>query len=158
MKCALVAVGHRLPAWVAAGYEEYARRMPRETPLRLTELKPELRSDDSPGAVRRVLELEAKRIRAAVPEGSVLVALDERGREFTSRELADRLRDWRMAGRDLAFVIGGADGLEPALKAQAGLLWSLSRLTLPHGLARVLVAEQLYRAASILQGHPYHRE
>ena len=158
MKCALVAVGHRMPAWVAAGYDEYARRMPRESPLKLTELKPELRNDDSPGAVRRVLEAEAKRIRAAVPEGSVLVALDERGHEFTSLELADRLRDWRMGGRDVAFVIGGADGLEPEFKRGAHLLWSLSRLTLPHGLARVLVAEQLYRAASIVQGHPYHRE
>jgi 23S rRNA (pseudouridine1915-N3)-methyltransferase len=158
MKCALVAVGHRMPGWVTAGYDEYARRMPRETPLKLTELKPELRNDDSPGAIRRVLEAEAKRIRSAVPEGSLLVALDERGREFTSLELAERLRAWRMEGRDVAFVIGGADGLEPKLKSEAAFVWSLSRLTLPHGLARVFVAEQLYRAASIVQGHPYHRE
>lgn len=158
MKCALLAVGHRMPSWIAAGYEEYARRMPRETPLKLTEIRPEARTDDSPGAIRRVLELEAKRIRSAFPPGSLFVALDERGTEFSSQELAERLRRWRMDGRDITFVVGGADGLEPQLKAEAGLLWSLSRLTLPHGLVRVFLAEQLYRAASIVQGHPYHRE
>ncbi len=157
MKCTIVAVGHRMPAWIAAGYEEYARRMPREMPLRLAELKPEARSDETPGAIRRVLEAEAKRIRAALPGGCTCIALDERGTQFSSEELADRVRRWRMDGRDLAFVIGGADGLESAFKSEAAQLWSLSRLTLPHGLARVVLAEQLYRAATIVQGHPYHR-
>lgn len=157
MKCTIVAVGHRMPAWIGAGFDEYARRMPREMPVRLTEIKPETRSDDSPGAVRRVLEAEGKRIRAALPAQSLCVVLDERGTQLASRELADRLLDWRMSGRDLAFVIGGADGLDAQVKAGAGLLWSLSRLTLPHGLVRVVLAEQLYRAATIVQGHPYHR-
>lgn len=157
MKCILLAVGHRMPAWIAAGYDEYARRMPREMPLRLSEIKPEARNDDSPGAIRRVLEAEAKRIRAALPPTCTLIALDERGTEHTTQELADRVRAWRMEGRDIAFVIGGADGLEPQLKSEAAHLWALSRLTLPHGLVRVVLAEQLYRAASILQGHPYHR-
>lgn len=157
MKCLVIAVGHRMPAWISAGYEEYARRMPREMVLRLTEIKPEARTDDTPGGIRRVLETEAKRIRAAVPAGSELIALDERGQQYTSQELADRMREWRMDGRDVAFVIGGADGLEARLKSEAAQLWALSRLTLPHGLARVLLAEQLYRAASIVQGHPYHR-
>jgi len=157
MKCLIVAVGHRMPAWIAAGYEEYARRMPREMQLHLTEIKPEPRTDDTPGAVRRVMELEAKRIRAALPHGCAVIALDERGQQHTSNELADRMRAWRMDGRDVAFVIGGADGLEPRLKSDADQLWGLSRLTLPHGLVRVVLAEQLYRAASIVQGHPYHR-
>ena len=157
MKCLVIAVGHRMPAWISAGYEEYARRMPREMVLRLTEIKPEARTDDTPGGIRRALETEAKRIRAAVPAGSELIALDERGQQYTSQELADRMREWRMDGRDVAFVIGGADGLEARLKSEAAQLWALSRLTLPHGLARVLLAEQLYRAASIVQGHPYHR-
>jgi len=157
MKCLVIAVGHRMPAWIAAGYEEYARRMPREMALRLTEIKPEARTDDTPGGIRRALETEAKRIRAAVPAGSELIALDECGQQYTSQELADRMREWRMDGRDVAFVIGGADGLEARLKSEAAQVWALSRLTLPHGLARVLLAEQLYRAASIVQGHPYHR-
>ncbi|MGE5525513.1 MAG: 23S rRNA (pseudouridine(1915)-N(3))-methyltransferase RlmH [Rhodospirillaceae bacterium] len=157
MKLVIVAVGHRMPAWVASGYEEYARRMPRETTVRLVEIKPEARTDDSPGAIRRVLQAEAKRIRSALPPGSTLVALDERGQQYTSHELADSMRAWRMDGRDVAFVIGGADGLAPELKSEAAQLLSLSRLTLPHGLVRVILAEQLYRAASIVQGHPYHR-
>ncbi|HWI14013.1 MAG TPA: 23S rRNA (pseudouridine(1915)-N(3))-methyltransferase RlmH [Burkholderiales bacterium] len=157
MKCLVIAVGHRMPGWIAAGYEEYARRMPREMALKLTEIKPETRTDDTPGAIRRVLETEAKRIRAAVPAGSALIALDERGQQYTSQALADRMRGWRMNGKDVAFVIGGADGLDAGLKSEAVQLWALSRLTLPHGLVRVLLAEQLYRAASIVQGHPYHR-
>ena len=157
MKCLVVAVGHRMPAWVAAGYEDYVRRMPREMALRLAEIKPEPRNDVAPATIRRVLEAEAKRIRAAVPQGAVTIALDERGTQLSSQELADRLRTWRMNGSDPAFVIGGADGLDPALKAEADTLWSLSRLTLPHALVRVLLAEQLYRAATIVQGHPYHR-
>lgn len=157
MKCTIVAVGHRMPAWIAAGYEEYARRMPREMPLKLVEVRPEARSDDTPGAIRRVLEAEAKRIRAAVPGGALLVGLDERGTQCSSAQLADRVRAWRMDGRDVAFLIGGADGIDAQLKSEVAQLWSLSKLTLPHGLVRVLLAEQLYRAATIVQGHPYHR-
>lgn len=157
MKCAIVAVGHRMPAWIAAGVDEYTRRMPREMTVRLTEIKPEARGADSPAATRRVLAAEAKRIRAAVPPQSLCVALDERGVQLTSSELADRLRNWRMSGRDLAFVIGGADGLDAQMKADSALLWSLSPLTLPHGLVRIVLAEQLYRAATLVQGHPYHR-
>ena len=132
-------------------------RRSREMPLRLAEIKPEARTDDTPGAIRRLLEAEAKRIRAALPEGCTAIALDEHGVQYSSQELADRVRAWRMDGRDVAFLIGGADGLETRLKSEATQLWSLSRLTLPHGLVRVVLAEQLYRAASIVQGHPYHR-
>lgn len=160
LKLTLIAVGHRMPAWVDSAFGDYARRLPREAPLALVEVKSEPRSVAIRGAaaLARVNAAEAKRISAAFPKGCVKVALDERGREWTTRELAERLTGWQMEGRDVAFVIGGADGLAPALKREADCLWSLSQLTLPHGLARVIVAEQLYRAFSILKNHPYHRE
>ena len=145
-----------MPAWVDAGFEEYARRMPRTLPVRLIEIKAEPRGDGIP--VDRLTEAEGKRVSAAVPSGAFRVVLDERGRACTTRELASRISGWQMEGREVAFVIGGADGTSAALRAQAGWLWSLSPLTLPHGLVRVIVAEQLYRAASILSNHPYHRE
>lgn len=157
MKLSVLAVGHRMPAWVTAGFEEYARRMPREMPLQLKELKPAQRSSAA-GDVMRWLQTEAGHINAAVPPGALRVVLDEHGRIFPTRVLAEHLERWRGDGRDVAFIIGGADGLAPELKTSAGLLWSLSPLTLPHGLVRVVLAEQLYRAASMLAGHPYHRE
>jgi 23S rRNA (pseudouridine1915-N3)-methyltransferase len=156
VKLSVLAVGHRMPDWVTAGFEEYARRMPREMPLQLKELKPAQRS--AAGDTARWLQAEAERINAAAPAGLLRVALDERGRSFPTRILAEHLERWRGDGRDVAFIIGGADGLAPELKTGAGLLWSLSPLTLPHGLVRVVLAEQLYRAASMLAGHPYHRE
>lgn len=157
MKLVVIAVGHRMPAWVAAGFDEYAKRMPREMALQLKELKPAQRSASS-GDVARWLQAEGERIDDAVPEGALRIVLDERGRSFPTRTLAERLGRWRGEGRDLAFIIGGADGLAETVKAGAGLLWSLSPLTLPHGLVRVILAEQLYRAASLLAGHPYHRD
>lgn len=157
MKLSVLAVGHRMPAWVSAGFDEYAKRMPREMPLQLKELKPAPRSN-AVGDVARWLQTEAERIRAALPPGALRVVLDEHGRSFPTRTLADHLRRWRDDGRDAAFVIGGADGLAAEVKADADLLWSLSPLTLPHGMVRVVVAEQLYRAVSILANHPYHRE
>lgn len=146
-----------MPAWVTAGFEEYARRMPREMPLQLKELKPAQRSSAA-GDVMRWLQTEAEHISAAVPAGALRVVLDEHGRTFPTRVLAEHLERWRGDGRDVAFIIGGADGLAPEIKKNAGLLWSLSPLTLPHALVRVVLAEQLYRAASMLAGHPYHRE
>lgn len=157
MKLSLLAVGHRMPDWVTAGFGEYARRMPREMPLQLKELKPARRSG-AQGDVARWLQVEAERIDEAAPAGAWRVVLDEHGRSFPTRQLAEHLERWRGGGRDVVFVIGGADGLAPAVKAGAGLLWSLSPLTLPHGLVRVVLAEQLYRAASLLAGHPYHRD
>ena len=160
MKLLLMAVGNRMPPWVDAGYEEYAGRMPREMQLKLIELKPEQRSDSSRGArnIERVTEAEARRIDSAIPQSALRVALDERGAAWSTRDLAGRLAGWRMAGADVAFMIGGADGLHDALRRKADFVWSLSCLTLPHGLVRVIVAEQLYRAHSILKNHPYHRE
>ncbi len=144
-----------MPEWVKAGFEEYARRMPREARLALTEIKPEVRGAQD---VERVQRAEHKRIAAALPAGCFKVVLDERGRSFPTRQLADIMARWQQQGRDIAFVIGGADGTASALRKEADLLWSLSPLTLPHALVRVVLAEQLYRAVSILKNHPYHRE
>jgi 23S rRNA (pseudouridine1915-N3)-methyltransferase len=159
MKLLVVALGHRMPAWVGAGFEEYAKRMPREARLTLVELKPERRGANAHAReVERALGAEAGRILAALPNGCYKVVLDERGERLTTRQLAERMGMWRQDGRDVGFVIGGADGTAGALRAKADLLWSLSALTLPHQLVRIVLAEQLYRAASMLSGHPYHRE
>jgi 23S rRNA (pseudouridine1915-N3)-methyltransferase len=157
VKLAILAVGHRMPAWVNEAFEEYAKRLPREMPLQLKELKPAPRSNAT-GDTPRWLQTEAERITAALPQGALRVVLDERGRSFPTRILADHLERWRNDGRDVAFIIGGADGLDDSVKSRADLLWSLSPLTLPHGLVRVVLAEQLYRATSLLSGHPYHRD
>ncbi|HEX6002716.1 MAG TPA: 23S rRNA (pseudouridine(1915)-N(3))-methyltransferase RlmH [Burkholderiales bacterium] len=158
MKFIVVAVGHRMPAWIRDGFEEYARRMPREAMLELREVKPALRSRDAGrSTVERLLGTEHRSIAAVLPERCYTVLLDERGIALSTRELAARMTRWREAGRDIAFIVGGADGTAPALRADADLVWSLSRLTLPHGLVRVMLAEQLYRAHLLLSGHPYHR-
>ncbi len=151
----LIAVGARQPAWVREGYEEYARRLPPEFTLELTEIALGSRSG---GTTERALEREGERVLAAIPKGARVVALDERGQQWRSVELAQRLGEWQHSWRDIALLIGGPDGHSPAVEARADERWSLSKLTLPHGLARVLVAEQLYRACSIRSGHPYHRE
>jgi 23S rRNA (pseudouridine1915-N3)-methyltransferase len=155
MKFIVLAVGSRMPAWIDAGFEEYARRMPRSARVELREIRPEKRT----GTGReRLLEAEAERIAAALPAGCESVVLDERGKVLTTADLAAQIARWQEAGRDVAWIIGGADGLHPDLKRRASRMISLSAFTLPHGLARVLLAEQLYRAVSLLAGHPYHRE
>jgi 23S rRNA (pseudouridine1915-N3)-methyltransferase len=155
MKIRIVALGHRMPAWVAAGFDDYARRLPREFALELLEIKPEPR--DRGRSVDQILASEARRI-ASATRGWHVVALDERGEHWTTARLARALLEWRDGGFEVAFVIGSADGLAAAVKRDANVIVSLSALTLPHGLVRVLLAEQLYRAASIARGHPYHRE
>jgi 23S rRNA (pseudouridine1915-N3)-methyltransferase len=154
MKFRVVAVGHRMPAWVDAGFAEYAGRMPRESRIELVALKPAPRG----AALQRALDAEGKRILAALPAGCIRVALDERGALLRTLDLVRRIAQWRQSGRDIAFIVGGADGLPENVKKSADLALSLSPLTLPHGLARVMLAEQLYRAVSILHNHPYHRE
>ena len=156
MKLHLIAVGHKMPGWIDTGYGDYARRMPPDLPLSLTEIKPGHRVAGEDGA--RARQLEADRILAALPAGCVPVALDERGIQPATRELAGWLQDWMAEGVSPAFIIGGADGLADSVKARAGKLLGLSKLTLPHALVRVLLAEQLYRAACIIKGHPYHRD
>jgi len=155
VKLSIVALGHKMPAWVAAGYADYAGRLARDWPLDLVELKPEPR--DRGRSVPQLLETEAKRLDAAC-SGATVVALDEAGSPWTTRELADRLERWRATTSALAFVIGSADGLDPGFKRRAAARFSLSPLTLPHALVRVILAEQIYRAASLIAGHPYHRD
>lgn len=140
-----------MPAWVDAGYAEYAKRIE----LTLVELKPESRTQGK--TVAQLLAAEAVRIRAACA-GSRMVVLDEHGKPWTSRDLAGRLAQWRDEAHDVAFVIGSADGLDAALKREASAIISLSSFTLPHGLVRVMMAEQIYRAISLNAGHPYHRD
>jgi 23S rRNA (pseudouridine1915-N3)-methyltransferase len=155
MKLRVVALGHRMPAWVSAGWNDYARRLPREFALELVELKPEARAPGKP--VSRLLAAEALRIAAAC-KGTLVVALDERGAPWTTRTLAESVLRWRDEARDVAFVIGSADGLADSIKRDAAAVVAVSALTLPHGLVRVLLAEQLYRATSLIAGHPYHRD
>jgi len=155
MKLHIVAVGHRMPDWIAAGFDEYAKRMPPELRIELREIKPEQRS--SGRAADSVMAAERQRIEAALPKQARIVALDEHGKDWTTMQLATALPDWQRDGRDVAFLIGGADGLDAQLKARADLLLRLSSLTLPHAMVRVLLAEQLYRAWTVTQNHPYHR-
>ena len=156
MRIHIVAIGHRRAGWERDGYREYARRMPPELPIELHEIPAsKVSKRDSTG---RRIEDEGKRLTAAIPNGARVVVLDERGSAWTTRELAQRIERWMHDGRVLALLIGGADGLAPACIEAAEHRWSLSPLTLPHGLARIVVAEQLYRASTILRRHPYHRE
>ena len=151
----MAAVGTRLPDWMNAGFAEYAKRMPRELPLELVEIKPEPRTTGK--TVDAMMAAEAKRIEAALPARCRRIALDERGEALDTQTLAKRLGQWQDGGDDIAFLIGGPDGLDPALKQSAHEKLRLSSLTLPHGLARVVLAEALYRAHSLRCGHPYHR-
>ena len=155
MRLRIVALGQRMPAWVTDAVADYAKRLPRETALELVELKPAAR--DRGRTVAQMLAEEARAIATACT-GATVVALDERGAAWTTRELAERLARWREEGRDVAFVIGSADGLDASVKAAASAVVAVSAMTLPHALVRVVLAEQLYRAASLLAGHPYHRE
>ncbi|UVA78426.1 MULTISPECIES: 23S rRNA (pseudouridine(1915)-N(3))-methyltransferase RlmH [Pandoraea] len=155
MRLFILAVGHKMPGWIETAFAEYAKRMPPELRIELKEIKPEQRSNSR--TAETVMAAEAQRIDAALPRGCRLVCLDERGQDLTTMRLAQSLTVWQQDGRDVAFVIGGADGLDPALKSRADTLIRLSSLTLPHGMVRVLLAEQLYRAWSINANHPYHR-
>ena len=136
-----------MPDWVTTATQDYIKRMPSDCSIEIKEIKPDL----TPAK-------EAIKIAAAIPKGSRVIALDERGKDQTTQHLASPLANWRQEGVDITFLIGGADGLDASLKDQAHALWRLSSLTLPHAMARVLLVEQLYRAWTILQGHPYHRE
>jgi len=152
MRAWLIAVGERMPAWVQAGYAEYAKRLSRELPLQLVEISTRTRDP------ARLVAEEGAALLGAIPKGAHVVALDGRGKTWSSEELAAQLARWRMQGKDLAFLIGGADGLAPAVLERADQHWSLGSLTFPHPLVRIVVAEQLYRASSQLAHHPYHRE
>ena len=156
MKLRIVSVGHKMPDWITAGFNEYTKRMPREAQISLLEIKPEPRTTGKTTA--QIMEAEAQRILAALPQNCLRIALDERGTQPTTRQLAALMQDWMREGRDVAFIIGGADGLHESVKQAAQQLLALSALTLPHAFVRVLLAEQLYRAYSLMHNHPYHRE
>ncbi|MDY6322337.1 MAG: 23S rRNA (pseudouridine(1915)-N(3))-methyltransferase RlmH [Succinivibrio sp.] len=155
MKLLVIAVGNRMPKWVEAAVSEYQKRFPRELKLEFREIAPERR--DGRGSEARAMELEAKQILAALPKRCHVVALDERGKQYSSEELAGRVEAWESLGCDIALVVGGPNGLTDEVRSRADELWSLSRLTLPHPLVRVFLAETLYRAWSISAGLPYHR-
>lgn len=155
MKLLVVAIGQRQPAWAEEAWAEFAKRFPPDLRLELKALKAEPRNGRSADQCKAA---EARRIEDALPRGVRRVLLDERGQRVTTRQLADRLTAWRADGRDAALVIGGPDGLDATLTATADETLRLSDLTLPHALARVLLAETLYRAWTVLELHPYHRE
>lgn len=155
MHIRLIAVGDRQPAWVTQAFDAYARRMPRQWQFRLDVVGTVRRTND--GDAMKATAAEGQKVLQKLKSTEQVIALDARGRQWSTAELAGRLRGWQSAGRDLAFVIGGPDGIAVDCLERADLRWSLSKLTLPHGLARVLVAEQLYRAWTVITGHPYHR-
>ena len=155
MKLLLIAVGQRQPAWVDSAYAEFAKRFPPEMRLELKAVKAEPRGSRS---AAQLMAAEGERIEAAIPRGARRIALDERGERMTTAALAAQLESFQRDGRDVVFLVGGPDGLDPALKAGADERWRLSDLTLPHGLVRVLLAEALYRAWTVTTHHPYHRE
>jgi len=156
VKLKLIALGHNQPGWVNDGVAEYAKRFPAEWPFELAELKPEKRAANRSTEV--MLAAEAERIRAQIPRLALTIALDEHGEQLTTRALSTQLNVWAREAPAAAFVIGSADGLDLAFKHHAHVRIGLSRLTLPHGLARIFLVEQLYRAVSLLSGHPYHRD
>lgn len=155
MQMYLIAVGRRVPAWVQEGYQEFARRLPAECRLNLREISAPARTRSVD--IARLVRREGERMLAAVPDDALAIALDVDGKTWDTGQLARRLEEWMGEGRDVAFLVGGPDGLAPACRARAELTWSLSPLTLPHMLVRIVLAEQLYRAWSICAGHPYHR-
>ncbi|MFA8516978.1 23S rRNA (pseudouridine(1915)-N(3))-methyltransferase RlmH [Xanthomonas campestris] len=155
MKCRLIATGERAPAWVAQGFAEYQKRLSHWMPLELVEIEPGLRGKGRDA--QRAIDDEGRSVLAALPKNAHVVALDVPGRPLSSEQLAQRMEHWRGQGRDLAFLIGGPEGHAADVVKSANESWSIGPLTLPHMLVRLIVAEQLYRAAAMLANHPYHR-
>ena len=155
MKARLIAVGERAPSWVAEGFSEYQKRLSHWLPFELFEITPGIRGKGR-DAGRAQLD-EGQRVLSAIPKNGYVVLLEGRGKNYSSEQLAERLQFWRQQGRDIAFLIGGPEGHGPEVLARADEQWSIGALTLPHMLVRLIVAEQVYRAASLLANHPYHR-
>ncbi|MCH2041396.1 MAG: 23S rRNA (pseudouridine(1915)-N(3))-methyltransferase RlmH [Saccharospirillaceae bacterium] len=155
MKLRLLAVGTKMPAWVEQGYQEYAKRLPSDCALELVEINPGHRAKNT--SKEKAMQQEAEALKKAIRPQDHVVALDVKGKPWRTEQLAENLSNWRMQGGDVALLIGGPDGMTQDVLSLAKQRWSLSNLTLPHPLVRVLMAEQLYRAWSILQGHPYHK-
>jgi len=155
MKIKLLAVGTKMPSWVTQGYDEYARRMPSDMQLQLQELGLGFRGKSAD--LKRAIAKEGEQMLAAIPAQDYVIALDVLGNPWSTQQLAKQCGDWRMSGRNVTLLVGGPDGLDPACVARADQRWSLSPLTLPHPLVRVVLAEQIYRAWSLLNNHPYHK-
>ncbi|MGB3609974.1 MAG: 23S rRNA (pseudouridine(1915)-N(3))-methyltransferase RlmH [Cellvibrio sp.] len=155
MKIRIIAVGTKMPTWVEQGYAEYAKRMPRDCVVELVELPLAQRGKNTD--IARAMEKEGEEMLAAIGKGEQVIALDVKGKSWSTEQLAEQMANWRMSGSNYCLLIGGPDGLAPQCLAKAQIHWSLSALTLPHPLVRILVIEQLYRACSILQNHPYHK-
>ena len=155
MQISLIAVGQKMPAWVNQGYEEYARRMPPECQLQLIEIPLNKRSKNSD--ISRLIDKEGEQMLASFKKDNLVVAMEVSGKPWSTEQLADKMQDWLQSGRNIALLVGGPEGLAPACQKRADQKWSLSSLTLPHPLVRIVIAEQLYRAMSILKNHPYHK-
>ena len=156
MRITVLAVGTRMPGWVVTGVDTYRKRLPPHIKLEIVEIAPGVRGARAP--VTAAMEKEAGQLLKHAARADRVIALDERGTQWRSTKLAEHLRGWQDEAADVAMLIGGADGLTDACRQRADAIWSLSQLTLPHALVRVVLAEQIYRASTILQGHPYHRE
>jgi len=155
MKIQIIAIGKKMPDWVQTGCDEYLKRLSNDIAISFKELPLAQRGKNTPAALS--IEKEGQQMLAAIPDQHFVVALDSRGKQWSTEQLSERLADWRMQGRDMSLLIGGPDGLSKACLTRADITWSLSALTLPHPLVRVLLVEQLYRAWSILNNHPYHK-
>lgn len=155
MRIRIIAVGTKMPDWVEQGYAEYHKRLPRDFAVELVELPLAPRSKNSD--IARAMEKEGEAMLAAIGKGDTVMALEVKGKPWSTEQLAEQLAGWRMSGTNYSLLIGGPDGLAPACQALASIKWSLSPLTLPHPLVRILLIEQLYRAWTILQNHPYHK-
>lgn len=155
MRIRIIAVGTKMPDWVEQGYQEYLKRMPRDVSVEMLELPLAVRSKNSD--IAKAMEKEGEAMLASIGKGEQVIALDVKGKSWSTEQLAEQLAAWKMSGDNYCLLIGGPDGLAPAALALATIKWSLSPLTLPHPLVRILVIEQLYRACTILQNHPYHK-
>jgi 23S rRNA (pseudouridine1915-N3)-methyltransferase len=155
MRIRIIAIGTKMPDWVEAGYAEYAKRMPRDVVVEMVELPLAVRSKNTD--IQKAMEKEGEAMMAVIAKGEQVIVLDVRGKAWSTEQLAENLAAWKMSGDNFCLLIGGPDGLSPAILQMASIKWSLSPLTLPHPLVRILLIEQLYRACSILQNHPYHK-
>jgi 23S rRNA (pseudouridine1915-N3)-methyltransferase len=156
MQIKIIAVGKKMPAWVTDAYQEYAKRFPNNFNVILQEINTEKRHKNS--VIESLINKEGGEILAHIAADDIVIALDEHGKEWTSVALSEKLQSWHDLNQSAVFLIGGPDGLADACKKRANFIWSLSQLTLPHPIVRIVLIEQLYRAVTILQGHPYHRE
>lgn len=155
MKIRILTITHKSPSWIQEGYNEYAKRLPASCSLELVEIPAEKRTTNAD--IKRITERESEKMLNAIKPNHLVIALDVKGKSWSTEQLAEQLANWLQGGRNVDLLVGGADGLSPTCLQKAELSWSLSPLTFPHILIRLIVAEQIYRAWSILQQHPYHR-